>query len=191
MVEPVFFIGLFDIDLYIPILQSLRMNDFRTVIKGEEWIHHCSYLLSMQSTLADYQADHSKTEGLLLTVKAVHGTTLPTVVAPTETRDGYTFTFWSREGQSTDVTGQTVGGWTNLYANWKITPHNIYAFARVNSAFAPLTPVEFGEHITLNNATLTRLGLGSYNANGYISIGSFSFYNLPLVGDDFMSHYGD
>lgn len=55
MVEPVFFIGLFDIDLYIPILQSLRMNDFRTVIKGEEWIHHCSYILPMQSTLLLYQ----------------------------------------------------------------------------------------------------------------------------------------
>lgn len=37
----------------------------------------------------------------------------------TPTRTGYTFTFWSREGQTTDVTGQTVNGWTNLYANWE------------------------------------------------------------------------
>lgn len=171
-------------------LSSITVNGW-TNIRCMVYDYETVVCFASKEALADYQADHSKTEGLLLTVKAVHGTTLPTVVAPTETRDGYTFTFWSREGQSTDVTGQTVGGWTNLYANWKITPHNIYAFARVNSAFAPLTPVEFGEHITLNNATLTRLGLGSYNANGYISIGSFSFDKLPLVGDDFMSHYGD
>lgn len=37
----------------------------------------------------------------------------------TPTRTGYTFTFWSREGQTVDVTGQTVNGWTNLYANWE------------------------------------------------------------------------
>ncbi len=148
------------------------------------------YFDSLESLTA-YQNDHSKTEGILRTTKARVGSALPTADAPTATRDGYTFTFWSREGQTTDVTGQTVNGWTNLYANWKVTPHNIYAFARLNSAFAPLTSVEFGEFVKLNDATLTRLGLGSYNANNYISIGTFSFNKLPLMGDDFMSYYGD
>lgn len=148
------------------------------------------YFDSLESLTA-YQNDHSKTEGILRTTKARVGSALPTADAPTATRDGYTFTFWSREGQTTDVTGQTVNGWTNLVANWKVTPHNIYAYARLNSAFAPLTSVEFGEFVKLNDATLTRLGLGSYNANNYISIGTFSFNKLPLMGDDFMSYYGD
>ena len=148
------------------------------------------YFDSLESLTA-YQNDHSKTEGILRTTKARVGSALPTADAPTATRDGYTFTFWSREGQTTDVTDQTVNGWTNLYANWKVTPHNIYAFARLNSAFAPLTSVEFGEFVKLNDATLTRLGLGNYNANNYISIGTFSFNKLPLMGDDFMSYYGD
>ena len=148
------------------------------------------YFDSLESLTA-YQNDHSKTEGILRTTKARVGSALPTADAPTATRDGYTFTFWSREGQTTDVTGQTVNGWTNLVANWKVTPHNIYAFARLNSAFAPLTSVEFGEFVKLNDATLTRLGLGNYNANNYISIGTFSFNKLPLMGDDFMSYYGD
>ena len=131
------------------------------------------YFDSLESLTA-YQNDHSKTEGILRTTKARVGSALPTADAPTATRDGYTFTFWSREGQTVDVTDQTVNGWTNLYANWKVTPHNIYAFARLNSAFAPLTSVEFGEFVKLNDATLTRLGLGNYNANYYISIGTFA-----------------
>lgn len=85
----------------------------------------------------------------------------------------------------------TINGWTNVLLKYTITPHNIYAFARMNSAFAPLTSVEFGEFVKLNDATLTRLGLGSYNANDYISIGTFRFNKLPLMGDDFMSYYGD
>lgn len=106
----------------------------------------------------------------------------------TPTRTGYTFTFWSREGQTTDVTGQTVNGWTNLVANWKVTPHNIYAYARLNSYFAPLTTSEFDTPVTLNAATLSRLGLGSYNSLGYISIGSFTFDAMPLTSD---LYFGD
>lgn len=53
------------------------------------------------------------------------GHTLPTADAPTATREGYTFLHWSREGQTGDVTGQTVNGWTNLYANWERT-YSIY-----------------------------------------------------------------
>lgn len=145
------------------------------------------YFDSLESLTA-YQNDHSKTEGILRTTKARVGSALPTADAPTATRDGYTFTFWSREGQTTDVTGQTVNGWTNLVANWKVTPHNIYAYARLNSYFAPLTASEFDTPVTLNAATLSRLGLGSYNSLGYISIGSFDFDAMPLTGD---LYFGD
>ena len=325
------------------------------------------YFDSLESLTA-YQNDHSKTEGILHTTKARLGSALPTADAPTATREGYNFLYWSREGQDTDVTGQTVGGWTNLYANWEkktykvvaklyvngkpayyqnedfytyevsglygedidfdtikaqaveqakqikkasasytaailedhepnavcttygehqpdqtthyvkvnvkteekvvilqsfegktdlttlhtttapygtnvveflngldldlevpgyevetdkdgnvnwykkdspkytfsandtvngwtnvlvkynVAPHNIYAFARLNSSFAPLTKAEFGEFIKLNAATLDRLGLGSYNANNYISIGSFLFDELPLTED---MYFGD
>ena len=140
------------------------------------------YFDSLESLTA-YQNDHSKTEGILRTTKARVGSALPTADAPTATRDGYTFTFWSREGQTVDVTDQTVNGWTNLYANWKVTPHNIYAYARLNSYFAPLTTSEFDTPVTLNEATLSRLGLGSYNSLGYISIGSFTFDAMPLTSD--------
>ena len=140
------------------------------------------YFDSLESLTA-YQNDHSKTEGILRTTKARVGSALPTADAPTATRDGYTFTFWSREGQTTDVTGQTVNGWTNLVANWKVTPHNIYAYARLNSYFAPLTTSEFDTPVTLNEATLSRLGRGSYNSLGYISIGSFTFDAMPLTSD--------
>lgn len=76
------------------------------------------YFDSLESLTA-YQNDHSKTEGILRTTKARVGSALPTADAPTATRNGYTFTFWSREGQTVNVTGQTVNGWTNLYANWE------------------------------------------------------------------------
>ena len=145
------------------------------------------YFDSLESLTA-YQNDHSKTEGILHTTKARLGSALPTADAPTATREGYTFTFWSREGQTVDVTDQTVNGWTNLYANWEITPHNIYAYARLNSYFAPLTNVELYEYVKLNAATLERLGLGSYNANDFISIGKFSFKQLPLTED---MYFGD
>lgn len=140
------------------------------------------YFDSLESLTA-YQKDHSKTEGILRTTKARVGSALPTADAPTATRNGYTFTFWSREGQTVDVTDQTVNGWTNLVANWKVTPHNIYAYARLNSYFAPLTTSEFDTPVTLNEATLSRLGLGSYNSLGYISIGSFTFDAMPLTSD--------
>lgn len=145
------------------------------------------YFDSLESLTA-YQNDHSKTEGILRTTKARVGSALPTADAPTATRDGYTFTFWSREGQTVDVTDQTVNGWTNLVANWKVTPHNIYAYARLNSYFAPLTTSEFDTPVTLNEATLSRLGLGSYNSLGYISIGSFTFDAMPLTSD---LYFGD
>lgn len=60
--------------------------------------------------LAAYQKDHSKNDGLLYTTTVRRGTTLPTADAPAATREGYTFQYWSREGQYQDVTGQTVSG---------------------------------------------------------------------------------
>ena len=148
------------------------------------------YFDSLESLTA-YQNDHSKTEGILHTTKARLGSALPTADAPTATRDGYTFTFWSREGQTVDVTDQTVNGWTNLYANWKVTPHTIYAFANLTSYFAPLTTKEFDKPIKLNADTLSRLGLGSYNKLGYISIGTFDFDKMPLTADMYMAFYDD
>lgn len=89
------------------------------------------YFDSLESLTA-YQNDHSKTEGILHTTKARLGSALPTADAPTATREGYTFTFWSREGQTGDVTGQTVNGWTNLYANWEKKTYKVVAKLYVN-----------------------------------------------------------
>lgn len=75
-----------------------------------------------KEALTDYQNDHSKTDGILFSTTARWGSTLPTADAPAATREGYTFKFWSREGQSTDVSGQKVNGWTNLVANWEKIP---------------------------------------------------------------------
>ena len=89
------------------------------------------YFDSLESLTA-YQNDHSKTEGILRTTKARLGSALPTADAPTATREGYTFTFWSREGQTVDVTDQTVNGWTNLYANWEKKTYKVVAKLYVN-----------------------------------------------------------
>lgn len=89
------------------------------------------YFDSLESLTA-YQNDHSKTEGILRTTKARVGSALPTADAPTATREGYTFTFWSREGQTVDVTDQTVNGWTNLYANWEKKTYKVVAKLYVN-----------------------------------------------------------
>ena len=85
----------------------------------------------------DYQNVHSKTEGRLYSTTALFGSTLPTADAPTPTRTGYTFKFWSREGQNGDVTGQTVNGWTNLYAVWEKNTYTVTYTDGVNGeAFA-------------------------------------------------------
>ena len=78
-----------------------------------------------EEALRDFQNDHSKTEGRLYSTTAPFGSTLPTADAPTPTRTGYTFKFWSREGQNGDVTGQTVNGWTNLYAVWEKNTYTV------------------------------------------------------------------
>ena len=222
---------------------------------------------------AAYQADNSLTHLILKSTTARYGDPLPTPDAPTATREGHTFKYWSREGQTVDVTGQTVNGWTNLYAAWdvnsynveiyqyfedtketkklgdtktalygtnileflnglnldldvdgytldtfedgstkwykkdapaftftandtiggwtnvllkyNVAPHNIYAYARVNTAFGPLTKPEFYEDVNFKLSTddQSSLGLGKYNSNGYFSIGTFEFDDLPLTED--------
>ena len=90
-----------------------------------------------EEALRDFQNDHSKTEGRLYSTTALFGSTLPTAGAPTPTRTGYTFKFWSREGQNGDVTGQTVNGWTNLYAVWEKNTYTVTYTDGVNGeAFA-------------------------------------------------------
>lgn len=102
------------------------------------------YFLSAEALKA-YQGDHSKTEGILGFTTARVGSKLPTADAPTATRPGYTFQYWSREGQTGDVTGQTVNGWTNLYAVWqKLTP--VYAY---------MQPMHKGTALTSKDAKIT------------------------------------
>lgn len=114
-----------------------------------------------------------------------YGLTATEPAAPEKT--GYTFDGWYLGDEKYDFSAAVEQNIT-LTAKWHITPHNIYAYARLNSYFAPLTTSEFDKPVTLNAATLSRLGLGSYNSLGYISIGSFDFDAMPLTGD---LYFGD
>ena len=109
-----------------------------------------------------------------------YGLTATEPAAPEKT--GYTFDGWYLGDEKYDFSAAVEQNIT-LTAKWHITPHNIYAYARLNSYFAPLTTSEFDTPVTLNAATLSRLGLGSYNSLGYISIGSFTFDAMPLTSD--------
>ena len=87
--------------------------------------------------VAYFMSDEDRVAGKsLFATTARKGAALPTADAPTATRDGYTFKFWSREGQSTDVSGQTVNGWTNLVANWEKKSYNVVAKLKVNGELA-------------------------------------------------------
>ena len=114
-----------------------------------------------------------------------YGLTATEPAAPEKT--GYTFDGWYLGDEKYDFSAAVEQNIT-LTAKWHITPHNIYAYARLNSYFAPLTTSEFDTPVTLNEATLSRLGLGSYNSLGYISIGSFTFDAMPLTDDQY---FGD
>ena len=103
------------------------------------------------------------------------------------TKTGYTFDGWYLGDEKYDFSAAVEQNIT-LTAKWHVTLHNIYAYARLNSYFAPLTTSEFDTPVTLNEATLSRLGLGSYNSLGYISIGSFTFDAMPLTSD---LYFGD
>ena len=99
-------------------LEKITVNGW-TNLKCMVYDYETVVYFETEEALKAYQADHSKTEGIMKTTTALHGSTLPTVDAPdTNNRAGYTFQHWSREGQSVDVAGQTVNGWTNLYAAW-------------------------------------------------------------------------
>ena len=116
-----------------------------------------------------------------------YGLTATEPAAPEKT--GYTFDGWfAPEAEEPFNFDTTITADITLTAKWHVTPHNIYAYARLNSYFAPLTNVELYEYVKLNAATLERLGLGSYNANDFISIGKFSFKQLPLTED---MYFGD
>ena len=114
-----------------------------------------------------------------------YGLTATEPAAPEKT--GYTFDGWYLGDEKYDFSAAVEQNIT-LTAKWHITLHNIYAYARLNSYFAPLTTSEFDTPVTLNEATLSRLGLGSYNSLGYISIGSFTFDAMPLTSD---LYFGD
>lgn len=108
---------------------------------------------------------------------------------PAPEKTGYTFDGWYLDEAEEPFDFDTIiTSDITLTAKWHVTPHNIYAYARLNSYFAPLTTDEFDTPVTLNEATLSRLGLGSYNSLGYISIGSFTFDAVPLTDDQY---FGD
>ena len=109
-----------------------------------------------------------------------YGLTATEPAAPEKT--GYTFDGWYLGDEKYDFSAAVEQNIT-LTAKWHVTPHNIYAYARLNSYFAPLTTDAFDTPVTLNAATLSRLGLGSYNSLGYISIGSFDFDAMPLTNE--------
>lgn len=114
-----------------------------------------------------------------------YGLTATEPAAPEKT--GYTFDGWYLGDEKYDFSAAVEQNIT-LTAKWHVTLHNIYAYVRLNSYFAPLTTSEFDTPVTLNEATLSRLGLGSYNSLGYISIGSFTFDAMPLTSD---LYFGD
>ena len=139
-------------------------------------------LTKLQTTTAPYGTNVVEfLNGLGLDLD-VAGYTLDTA------EDGNTNWYKKDSPKWTFGANDTINGWTNVLLKYTITPHNIYAFARLNSYFAPLTTKEFDTPITLNEATLSRLGLGSYNSLGYISIGSFTFDAMPLTDDQY---FGD
>lgn len=117
------------------------------------------------------------------TEKSNTGMVTFTVSSAIPAREGYNFLGWNGKPDATEP--------TVMPGNTITTPRettNLYAYARLNSYFAPLTTSEFDTPVTLNEATLSRLGLGSYNSLGYISIGSFTFDAMPLTSD---LYFGD
>ena len=162
------------------------------------------YLGEDEQNATAYDFDTPVTENITLTAKwninkytvafnTDGGTPVPpaqeveyghTATKPVEpTLKGYTFDGWYLGDEKYDFSAAVEQNIT-LTAKWHVTPHNIYAYARLNSYFAPLTTSEFDTPVTLNEATLSRLVLGSYNTSlGYISIGSFTFDAMPLTSD--------
>lgn len=101
-------------------LEKITVNGWTNII-GMVYDYEKVVYFNTAEDLKAYQ-NHDDAVSPLYSTTALFGSLLPTADAPTPTREGYTFTFWSREGQTGDVTGQTVNGWTNLYANWEKIP---------------------------------------------------------------------
>lgn len=101
-------------------LEKITVNGWTNII-GMVYDYEKVVYFNTAEDLKAYQ-NHDDAVSPLYSTTALFGSTLPTTDAPTPTREGYTFTFWSREGQVVDVTGQTVNGWTNLYGNWEKIP---------------------------------------------------------------------
>ena len=140
-------------------LEKITVNGWTNII-GMVYDYEKVVYFQSAEALKAYQGDHSKTDGILYSTTARKGDTLPTADAPTATRTGYTFKFWSREGQSGDVTGQTVNGWTNLYANWEKNIYTVTYTDGVNGkAFEDQSyNVEFEDPTPAFEGTPTRKG---------------------------------
>ena len=104
-------------------LTSITVNGWTNIIAVVYDYETVAYFGSAKA-LEDYQKPEH-IGGPMYTTSACMGAALPTADAPTATRTGYTFQYWSREGQYQDVTGQTVGGWTNLYATWQANTYKV------------------------------------------------------------------
>ena len=134
--------------------------------------------------LAEYQNDHSKVENIIFTTKARVGSTLPTADAPTATRDGYTFTFWSREGQiGTDVTGQTVNGWTNLVANWEARTDTPYTVEHYLENLDGNYALDTTEHLKGTTDTTVTAAAKSYDNFTYDSTVPDTVASGNIAGD--------
>ena len=140
-------------------LEKITVNGWTNII-GMVYDYEKVVYFQSAEALKAYQGDHSKTDGILYSTTARKGDTLPTADAPTATRTGYTFKFWSREGQSGDVTGQAVNGWTNLYANWEKNVYTVTYTDGVNGkAFADqVYNVPFEDATPAFEGTPTRKG---------------------------------
>ena len=111
-------------------LEKITVNGW-TNLKCMVYDYEKVVYFNTEEDLKAYQ-NHDDAVSPLSSTTARKGSTLPTVDAPTPKRTGYTFKSWSREGQSSDVTGQTVNGWTNLYANWEKKSYTVVAKLYVN-----------------------------------------------------------
>ena len=99
--------------------------------------------------------DGTEDNNQLYSTVALKGAALPTEDAPTPTLKGYHY-FWSREGQYEDVAGQTVNGWTNLYALWQ--PNTYTVAFHANDGEGEMEPQSFTYNVSqaLNENLFTR-----------------------------------
>ena len=131
--------------------------------------------------LAEYQQNHDA-DLVLYSTKAPNGSARPTTDAPTPKREGYTFDYWCREGQTVNVEGQTIGGWTNLYAHWTINEYTVTFDSNGGSAVDAQT-VEYGQK-ALKPADPTKEGwrfLGWYDGEEEFDFDTAITENITLT----------